>query len=185
MGSYIYKVTAERVKLDAPVTLSDGRVTEFANVAKYAFKPYMGWGDADAENRRMAKQAAVHVAERFVKGKNYTGLVTLDGIRVYEWKQATMVDDYMADRMNPIALIKPKGDPEKSEEVNEGNMEVYEHDLRDMVSLAITGKGWYAFAESVKGNYTPSVEGSRFEKWMIEKFVASFKEQFGREPYVY
>jgi hypothetical protein len=70
MGEYVYKVTAKTVKL------TDGTK---ANVAVFAYKPY-GW-DSDGLNGKMYFQTGCPAAERFVKGKNYTGKVVLGGLK--------------------------------------------------------------------------------------------------------
>lgn len=71
MGTYVYKVTAERV------TLSDGGK---ANVAVFAYKPWYSGFDADEVNRKMEWESRCHIAERYVRhSKNYTGRVVLDG----------------------------------------------------------------------------------------------------------
>jgi hypothetical protein len=133
MGSYVYKVTAKRVKMIEPVTLSDGRVMTEANMGKYAYKPFNGWSEEDEKaNRRMEKKAAIHVAERFVKGENYTGLVCADGMLVYEWPYGTYNDDWMADKGKVVGLVKPEYNPEYSDEVNAEQMKHFEEELKKL-----------------------------------------------------
>jgi hypothetical protein len=67
--SYFYKVTGKKV------TLADGTR---ANVAKFAFKPYRGWGDdVDRLNARMYRENGCHRAEAYVDLPTYTGRVVL------------------------------------------------------------------------------------------------------------
>jgi len=63
MGTYVYKVTSKRVQL------TDGT---FANLAVFAYKPH-SWDDK--LNGRLFFNSRCGAADRFVKGKNYTGKV--------------------------------------------------------------------------------------------------------------
>lgn len=98
MGTYVYKVTAKRVKL------TDG--TE-ANVATFAYKPYF-WDDA--LNAKMAFKSGCGAAERFVGGKNYTGKIVLGSIdkttgkvevgsTVAKFCKVGTFEDYQFDKM--------------------------------------------------------------------------------------
>jgi hypothetical protein len=99
MGSYVYKVTAKKVKL------IDG--TE-ANVAIFAYKPF-GW-DSDNMNGRMAFQAGVPAADRYVKGKNYTGKIILgesgEVAMFYDGRRGGSFDDYQFDQMKEAGRVR-------------------------------------------------------------------------------
>jgi len=103
MGTYVYKVTAKRVKL------TDG--TE-ANVAMFAYKPYF-WDNA--MNAKMAFRSGCAAADRFVQGKNYTGKIVLGYIDdktnklvvgstvAKKYKYGTF-DDNLFDKMETVGV---------------------------------------------------------------------------------
>jgi len=94
MGAYVYKVTA-KTKI-----LKDGTK---ANIAEFAYKPFYGWDEeTDARNRRMRKQTACHIADRFVRtSKNFTGRVVLeaDGEDALEVNRGTFTDDWFDNQL--------------------------------------------------------------------------------------
>lgn len=140
------------------VTLIDGRK---ANVAKFAYKPYYGYSEeADKMNARMARDSACHVAERFVKtSKNYTGLVVMgDSLdTALELDEGTFTDegfDHVLDRREEAACKE------------------------------ITGRSISEFADTIGGDYRPTVSSSRFDAATIATFNLWFMRRFGREVYV-
>lgn len=90
MGSYIYKVTAQKVKL------SDGT---FANKAVYAYKPFGGWHN-DEENERMYRRSGCTRAENYAKKPSFTGKVYLNG-KVAKVKIGVFSDDWF-DNLQPL-----------------------------------------------------------------------------------
>jgi len=98
MGMYMYRVSAQRVKL------TDGSE---ANVALYAYKPWTGWGrDTDARNSKAHFRTGCCASEklardgkftgRFVIGHkdDTTGKVTVEpGSKAYAFGGGTFLDD--------------------------------------------------------------------------------------------
>lgn len=90
MGMYVYKVTAETVKL------SDGRK---ANLAVFAYKPYRTWG-SDQMNARMHFKSGCVVADHWADKGKRTGLVVNDktpGSPVWEYTGGSF-QDYLFDK---------------------------------------------------------------------------------------
>ncbi len=86
MGMYIYKVTAQKVKL------SDGRE---ANVAVYAYKPYRF---DDAANSKMHFKSGCTIADHWANAGKRTGLVvgsTDPGSPVWECSLGSFYDDVL------------------------------------------------------------------------------------------
>ncbi len=117
MGVYVYKITANRVKLE------DG--TE-ANVAVFAYKDHF-WDSALVA--RMRRKSACYVAERFAESVNYTGRVVMGSLSddgkfvhncstaAWEMSNGTFVDNEAkkvvgkpvfvnADNGGTVALVK-------------------------------------------------------------------------------
>jgi hypothetical protein len=99
MGAYVYRVTAERVKL------TDGRE---ANVAKYAYKP--SWGERK-HNSRMEFKTGCHASRRLVAEGRTTGRIVFDtfpGSKVYEYERATLLDDSFNRKPLDVVVANPK-----------------------------------------------------------------------------
>lgn len=94
MGTYIYKVTA-KIK-----TLADGTK---ANVAVFAYKPFMGC-NGDEANARMYKKSGCPRAERFAseKSKSWTGRCVLgeSGEKAISINRGTFTDDWFDQQLN-------------------------------------------------------------------------------------
>lgn len=154
MTAFIYKVTAKIVKDCA------GRDV---NLAVYAYKPFHGMfdDDADAKTARVRKATACHVAERYVRtSKNYTGRVVLQegGISV-PCDEGTFDDDcWFAGQV--------------AKEV-------------DAACQEITGQSWNKFCETVGGNYRPSVDVREYSEETVAVFAYYFESVFLREIYRY
>ena len=91
MGSYIYRVTAKKVKL------SNGGE---ANVAAYAYKPFGGWdrAKADANNNKMHFRTSCSRADSAAAKGKFTGLVVGEdkpGSPVWEFKGGSFTDDWL------------------------------------------------------------------------------------------
>lgn len=93
MGCYFYKVTAQKVKL------SDGT---FANKAVYAYKPFGGFWNDEA-NERMYRKSGCTRAENYVKKPSFTGKVYLHG-KVAKVKIGVFSDDWF-DALEPLADV--------------------------------------------------------------------------------
>lgn len=161
MGSYIYKVTRKIIEL------ADGRK---ANVAKYAYKPYLRWS-AEQENHKLHFQTGCYKAEKYVEtDPEFTGLVVMetDHTMPMEINRGTFFDDWFADRWH--------GMPENKELQAK----------RDEACKAITGKDTSDFSLDIHNtDYTPSVEASRFPADQIKVFGDWFKDYTGRDIYIY
>lgn len=105
MGSYVYKMTAERVHL------TDGRV---ANLFKYAYKPSLC---DSAWNSKMDKRQLAAARSLVAQGVA-TGLICFDtfpGSPVYKYSRASLSDDSFFERTKPIAGIAVANPNSKSQ----------------------------------------------------------------------
>lgn len=94
MGAYIYRVTAQRVRL------TDGRE---ANVAKYAYKPYGGWDrrNCDKMNAKMDFRSGCPASRKMAREGKLTGLIVVHSgdepvpgnLQVYRFRHGTFCDD--------------------------------------------------------------------------------------------
>lgn len=163
MAAYIYKVTAETVTLD------DGSK---ANLAKYAYKEfYGGYGiDADAMNEKAYNESRCYLAEKFVKeSPNYTGRVVMD-------REHTCPFEAVAITANNAAF---------SDYWFDAQVEKRRTEALDNICMQLCGYTWAQFCDMIKGDYTPSVDARLLSEAQLKLLCKSFKNKFGREPYVY
>lgn len=169
MGAYLYRVTSKTI--DTPVGP--------ANLAKYAYKPFWITSDeAEKRNNRMHRDSGCYASERMIKNGNHTGLVALldETGDVYKvivtGDRATFFDDYQDEAKvawdRDVPLVSKSG---KS--------------LADDACMEITGKTWDEYKDTIKGDYTPSVDRSKFSKVSVIFFDALFFDKFGREVHFY
>jgi hypothetical protein len=112
MGAYVYRVTAERVRL------TDGRE---ANVAKYAYKPY--WSDRKA-NSQMEFRSGCHASRKLVRDGKTTGLIVFDtfpGSKAYAYEHATLIDDSFNRKPLDAVVANPKAKVQQMWEVEYTN----------------------------------------------------------------
>jgi hypothetical protein len=98
MGAYVYRITAKKVQ--TPVGP--------ANVMKYAYKPFNGFGDdVMKRNSKMERQSGCYAAQGMINRGSHTGLaasMNTDGTvaRVYRTGDLATFSDYQLDCMKTV-----------------------------------------------------------------------------------